>query len=102
MNEELMTLWALRELDERLVVMLSALSRFPTQRKAIEERLSVDHANLDALKRQLGEFQVRRRQMEKDIEALTAEERGATVRGPLASAARSALGVVGRVIGRLP
>jgi uncharacterized protein len=75
LNEELMTLWALHELDERLVVMQSALSRFPVQRKAIEERLTGDHAALDALKKELAEFQIRRRQMEKDIEALAAEER---------------------------
>lgn len=75
MNEELVTLWALHELDERLVVLQSTLSRFPVQRKAIEERLTRDHANLETLKKELGEFQVRRRQMEKDIEALLAEER---------------------------
>ena len=75
MNEELVTLWALHELDERLVILQSTLSRFPAQRKAIEQRLTGEHANLDALKKELGEFQVRRRQMEKDIEALLAEER---------------------------
>lgn len=75
MNEELVTLWALRERDERLVVLQSVLSGFPTQRKAIEQRLSSDHANLEALKKALGELQIKRRQMEKDIEVLLAEER---------------------------
>jgi hypothetical protein len=75
LNEELVTLWALHERDERLVALQTALSRFPGQRKAIEQRLSSNHANLEALKKDLGDIQMRRRQMEKDIEALLAEER---------------------------
>lgn len=53
----------------------SALARFPAQRQSIEGRLVGDRARLEALKKTLGEFQIRRRQMEKDIEALVAEER---------------------------
>jgi len=75
MNEELATLWALHERDERLVALQSSLAKFPAQRKAIEQRLSGDHANLGALKKDLADIQIRRRQMEKDIEALVAEER---------------------------
>lgn len=75
LNEELGTLWALHELDERLVVLNASLARFPGQRKAISDRVSGDHADMDALKKVLGELQVRRRQLEKDIEALVAEER---------------------------
>lgn len=75
MNEELQTLWALRELDERLVTFHAALSRFPAQRKAVETRLAGDRVHLEALKKDLGELQLKRRQLEKDIEALAAEER---------------------------
>lgn len=75
MNEELQTLWALHELDERLVTLNTALARFPGQRQAVEQRLKDEHARLDVLKRRMGETQLARRQMEKDIEALATEER---------------------------
>lgn len=75
MTEELLTLWALRDLDERLVTLMAALSRFPSQKQAVEQRLVTDRARLDVVKKELGDFQLKRRQIEKDIEALTAEER---------------------------
>lgn len=75
MTEELLTLWALRELDERLVTLLAALNRFPSQKQAVEQRLVTDRARLDVVKKELGDFQLKRRQIEKDIETLTAEER---------------------------
>ena len=75
MNEELQTLWALHQLDERLVTLQSALARFPAQRQSTEDRLVGDRARLEALKKALAEYQIRRRQMEKDIETLVAEER---------------------------
>jgi hypothetical protein len=74
-NDELQALWSLRDLDERLVVLQTALKRFPAQRKAVEQRLTADKARLDAVKKDLGDFQVKRRQLEKDIEAMVAEER---------------------------
>jgi predicted nucleic acid-binding Zn-ribbon protein len=74
-NDELQTLWALHGLDERLVTLQSALARFPTQRQSVEQRLTGDRTRLEALKQELGEYQVRRRQMEKHIESLVAEER---------------------------
>jgi hypothetical protein len=74
-NEELQTLWVLHGLDERLVTLQSALLRFPTQRRSAEERLAGDRTRLEALKKVLGEYQVQRRHMEKDIEVLAAEER---------------------------
>jgi len=75
MNEELQTLWALRDLDERLVALSAALARFPAERKTVEQRLTGDRGRLETVKKELGDYQVRRRQMEKDIEALTVEER---------------------------
>lgn len=75
MTEEIQTLWALRELDERLVVLQAALKRFPAQREAVEKRLAGDRVHLEALKKELSEFRLKRGLMEKDIEALTAEER---------------------------
>jgi predicted nucleic acid-binding Zn-ribbon protein len=75
MNEELQTLWALNTLDERLVVLQSALARFPEQRRGAEQRLVADRGRLETLKKELTGYQTRRRQIEKDIEALQAEER---------------------------
>jgi uncharacterized protein len=75
MNEELQTLWALRDLDEQLVVLNAALARFPAQRQAVEQRLAGDRGKLETVKKELGDYQIRRRQVEKEIEALTAEER---------------------------
>ncbi len=75
MTEELLTLWALRELDEKLVTLMAALNRFPAQKQAVEHRLKADRARLDVIKKELGEYQLKRRQIEKDIEAFTAEER---------------------------
>ena len=75
MNEELQTLWALHGLDERLVTLQAALSRFPTQRQTVEQRITGDRAHLETLKKEVGEYQLKRRVIEKDIEALTAEER---------------------------
>jgi len=75
MNDELQSLWALRDLDDRMVTLQAALKRFPAQRQTVEQRLTTDRARLDVLKRELGDYQLKRRQMEKDIESLVAEER---------------------------
>ena len=75
MNDELQALWALRELDDRLVAMQAALARFPAQRQTAEQRIAGDRTRLEALKQELGGFQIRRLQLEKDIETLAAEER---------------------------
>ena len=75
MTEEIQTLWALRGLDERLVTLQAALARFPRERQAAEQRITGDRNRLEALKKELGELQIKRRAMEKDIDALTVEER---------------------------
>ena len=75
MNDELRVLWALNGLDERLVTLKTALERFPVQRRNVDERLVAARSRLDALKKDLADFLARRRQMEKDIEALLVEER---------------------------
>ncbi|HKQ57955.1 MAG TPA: C4-type zinc ribbon domain-containing protein [Candidatus Eisenbacteria bacterium] len=75
MNDEIRTLWALNGLDERLVALQAALARFPKDRATAEQRITGDRGRLEAIKKELGEFQVRRRAIEKDIEVLAAEER---------------------------
>ncbi|TMQ70910.1 MAG: hypothetical protein E6K81_11520 [Candidatus Eisenbacteria bacterium] len=75
MNDELRTLWALNGLDERLVTLKAALERFPALRKSLEEQRLSGRARIEALKKDLTDFLAKRRQLEKDIEALVAEER---------------------------
>jgi len=74
-NDELQALWSLRDLDERVVTLQTALKRFPAQRQAVEQRLAADRSRLEGLRKELGDFQLARRQLEKDIEAMVAEER---------------------------
>jgi predicted nucleic acid-binding Zn-ribbon protein len=74
-TEEIQTLWSLRDLDERLVILHAALRRFPAQREAVEKRLSGDRVHLEGLKKELADFRLKRGLIEKDIEALAAEER---------------------------
>ncbi|MBI3539510.1 MAG: hypothetical protein HY076_04490 [Candidatus Eisenbacteria bacterium] len=75
MNEELQTLWALHELDERLVALNGSLARFPAQRQTVERRLKDERARLDTMKHRGAETLLERKKIEKDIESLAAEER---------------------------
>jgi predicted nucleic acid-binding Zn-ribbon protein len=74
-TEELEHLWALRGLDDSLGVLRAALARFPAERAGLERRVTAERARLEALKTRLGEMQLKRRQLEKDIEAAASEER---------------------------
>ena len=74
MTPELATLWELHALDERLVTLLDALAKHPAERKSLEGRVAAGRMHLDAHLRQLADLQLRRRQREKDIVALQAEE----------------------------
>jgi uncharacterized protein len=75
MTEEIEVLWALRGLDERMVALQGDLERHPGDRKALEERLAGERIKLEGHKKQVGDLQLRRRQIEKDIETLQNEER---------------------------
>ena len=75
MTEELSTLWALAGLDDRLATLEAALKRHPVQRGELEARLNAERSRLEEHKRRVGDLQLRRRQLEKDIEAMAAEER---------------------------
>jgi len=74
-TEELQILWALRDLDDRLVTLETALRRYPGERKLLEQRSSGEKARLEAHKQRLHDLQLRHRQSEKDIEGLQTEER---------------------------
>ena len=75
MTEEIQVLWGLSGLDERLVALNAALTRHPNDRKALEQRLTGERGRLESYKKQIGDVQLRHRQIEKDIEALLMEER---------------------------
>jgi uncharacterized protein len=75
MTEEIELLWSLRGLDERLVVLRSALRRHPAERARLESRLTSERSKLEGLKKQTSDLQLKHRQMEKDIESLQQEER---------------------------
>lgn len=75
MTEELSTLWSLAGLDDRLATLEAALKRHPVQRAELAGRLTAERGRLEDHKRRLGDLQLKRRQLEKDIEALVAEER---------------------------
>jgi predicted nucleic acid-binding Zn-ribbon protein len=74
-TDELRVLWSLHELDERLVSLQEALRRYPGQRSALDERLTAERRRLEVARQQITDLQLKHRQVEKDIEALTAEER---------------------------
>ncbi len=74
MTPELATLWALHELDERLVALAEGLARLPAERKALETRRAAERTRLDQHQKTLAELRLRRSQREKDIATLQAEE----------------------------
>ena len=75
MSDEIDRLWALRGLDEQVVARKESLARLPEQRKSLETRVSNERARLETWKKHLTELQKTRRQLEKDIEVATEQER---------------------------
>jgi predicted nucleic acid-binding Zn-ribbon protein len=74
-TDELQRLWRLRELDEEIAVCKEALKRFDSERRVITERLDAERGRLDSIKQRLSDMQMKRRQLERDIETLMNEER---------------------------
>ena len=75
MSEELDHLWALYELDERAGTLAARRKQWPAQRAELEHRVAADRIALESQKTRLADAQKRRRELEKDIEALAVEER---------------------------
>jgi predicted nucleic acid-binding Zn-ribbon protein len=75
MSEELDHLWALKDLDERANVLKAALKRFPEQRATLERAVAEQSAKLERHKSHAGANQMKRRELEREIEALTTQER---------------------------
>jgi len=75
MSDELDRLWALKDLDERASLLKAELKRFPEQRATLERAVAEQSARLERHRAQAGANQVKRRELEREIESLTAQER---------------------------
>jgi predicted nucleic acid-binding Zn-ribbon protein len=75
MNDELRTLWALHELDDRLVQVQEVLRRHPAERRAAETAVEAEQARLAAHQQRIAELRTSRRLIEQDIELLGGEEK---------------------------
>jgi len=75
MNDELRTLWALHELDDRLVQLTEALRKHPAEKRAAEAAVAAEQARLASHQNRIAELRTARRRIEQDIEALGGEEK---------------------------
>jgi predicted nucleic acid-binding Zn-ribbon protein len=75
LSDELDRLWALKDLDERAVALRAELKRFPEQRATLERAVSEQGAKLERHRAQVSAGQLRRRELEREIDSLTAQER---------------------------
>lgn len=75
MSEELDRLWALKDLDERASVLRAELKRFPEQRATLERAVAEQSAKLERRRAEGAGNQAKRRELEREIEALIAQER---------------------------
>ena len=75
MTEELEVLWSLHGLDEQVATLQVALQRHPAERKGLEQRIGAERVHLETHKQKIGSHQLKRRELERDIESLGAEER---------------------------
>ena len=75
MSDELDRLWALHELDEAAIAIEARLRQRPLERAAWEKRVQAERAALEAHRAAGAELQKKRRELEKDIDALSVEER---------------------------
>jgi len=74
-TDELARLWALHGLDEEAIVLETRQRQRPGQRAEWEKKVAEARAVLEQHKARVAELQKARRQLEKDAEALTVEER---------------------------
>jgi predicted nucleic acid-binding Zn-ribbon protein len=75
MTDELLRLWRLHQLDEEAAQLRAALERHPAERAEAETRLAGERVALEHNRAAALERQKRRRDLEKQADALTAEER---------------------------
>lgn len=74
MSGEIQLLWALGLLDEQIVQLDGALARLPEERAALARRLAEERAQLGAVKTRLADQQKRRRDLEREVQALSETE----------------------------
>ena len=75
MTEELDRLWALHEFDEEIHQRDVRLAAYPEQRAALDRAVSEEQARLDASQAALVSLQKQRRDLERDIETIGAQEK---------------------------
>jgi len=73
--EELDRLWKLRALDEEVAALDQRLARLPEQRQALESSVATARARLEAHASALAAMQKRRRELEREIEGIDAQEK---------------------------
>jgi len=74
-TDELLRLWRLHELDEAAARLRSALEHHPAERREAETRLAGERAALDQNRGAVQEAQKKRRDLERQAEALSGEEK---------------------------
>ena len=74
MTPELETLWALHGLDERLVAATTRLAALPAERLALDARVLSERRRLEQQAKAVADFELRDRQIQKEIAVLQAEE----------------------------
>jgi len=74
-SDEIDRLWALRDLDERAFALRAELKRFPEQRAALERAVAEQAARLERHRADVGANQLKRREIEREIESFTTQER---------------------------
>jgi hypothetical protein len=74
-TDELRHHWALHEIDEEAVRHEAERAKFPAQRQAFESRVAAERRKLDELTSRAATLEKRRREVERDIAALEAQEK---------------------------
>jgi predicted nucleic acid-binding Zn-ribbon protein len=74
-TEELEILWSLHGLDERVAALSVALKRHVSERAGLDQRLQSERVHLETHKQKVAALQLKRRELEREIETLGAEER---------------------------
>ncbi len=82
MSDELLHLWRLRELDERVAAERGALAKFPELKRGLEGRVVAERERLAAHVRAAEEALKARRKLEQEIEGVTAQQRQFESRQP--------------------
>ena len=72
---DLERLWSLRALDDEIATIRTSLARFEVERKTLDVRITAARARLEQLQHRLADIQLKRREIEREIDAAGAEER---------------------------